>query len=133
MQNYSCAEENEYTWFYRSRYYGGSCTSRSQITYDHDKVGITSDGKFMIHDHVLYRITPYKKFEKKERYNFGGIVGPQDATVLYLVYEIIYEPNFILHEKDTTMHFKFLKRDGKYEFLYLGFNNKEFRQRPDDE
>lgn len=99
-----------YTWFYKSKY-----IDRSHVTDSNDKIGISSDGRFMIHDGIINKINLYKRVKSN-----GS---------MRLIYNVENQPNLMFHSYSTFVYFKFDVKNGEPIFSYLGFNGGEYRER----
>jgi len=114
-----CDDIDEYTWFYKLRYFFDPCTKKIKLGYDNDKIGISSNGKYMTHDDIMWELIFFKKYEDVEG---------DGKRYLYLIYKINKGIDLIMRRDDTLLYFKYEKQpNGKTNFMSIGFNNAEFR------
>jgi hypothetical protein len=95
-----------YTWYYKN----------NQL--NNDRIGISPDGKFMMHDGMIHQLTKFKTLEKKES---------KDKIALYLIYKIDNQANLILQEYENVLYFKYFGLDmNNMKFAFVGFNGVEY-------
>ena len=96
---------DNYKWFYNN--------NRS-----YDKIGISPDEKYIMHDNVLFTLTKFKNININNN--------------LYLVYKLNQSNNIILydsilHKQHTELYFKFKKNKKKSVFNCIIFNGKSYK------
>jgi hypothetical protein len=101
-----------YTWFYKSKYDGNARLYGSES----DKIGISSDGKSMIHDGIINNINLFKRVKANK--------------TIRVIYKLEDQQNLMFSSRDAFIYFKFEEVGGKEPvFSYLGFNGGEYRER----
>lgn len=93
-------EDDDYTWFYNK---------------NNDKIGISLDAKYMMHDGMINEITLYKRTRTK------------DGDILKLIYTLNNQKNLMLQTDKTYLYFCYSTVNGKKVFDHLGFNHGEYR------
>ncbi len=96
-----------YTWFYKNKQY---CN---------DKLGISSDGTFMMHDDMIHKLTKFKTLARKL----------DNTLYLYLIYKIDDQTNWILQEYENILTFKYIGENiQNMKLNSIIFNGVEFTQ-----
>lgn len=114
-----CDDIENYVWYYKIRYFFNPCSKKIRLGYDNDKIGISQNGKYMMHDNIVWELVFFRKYEDTEK---------DGEKFLYLIYKITNGTDIIMRRKDTLLYFKYKKRqDGKQSFMAIGFNNSEFK------
>lgn len=115
--NYETDDMN-YKWYYKARHMFDPCTKKIKVVYDGDKIGISSDGKFMMHDNMMCKLELWKKHEE---------VKSTNEKYLYLMYKFNGGIDLIMRRNESLLHFKYLKVGGnKTVFVSIGFNNANY-------
>jgi len=114
----------QYAIYTESKYEGGSCISRSQTIFYDNKIAVAENLKTIIVDDKLYNLDYIKSSQKKDRYNYGGIRGPQEVSKMTVDFKLSNGENlcFIMLDKYNTGFI--LDR--------IDFRNKEYRFATDD-
>jgi hypothetical protein len=101
-----------YTWYYNTI---------SSLQYE-DKIGISPDGKYLLHDGIPSELVKFRKFEKAE------FIDKKMMTAKYIVFRIKGQRNYILHEADRTIYFKFIgETNNEMVFDHVGFNGSSYK------
>lgn len=115
-----CRDENDnYSWFYKSRPLYDKNEKRYLKVNDEIKIGISSDGKYLMHDGIIQELKLYKRTQEineKNRY-------------LNLLYRFGDQIDYAIHRQYILINFKFLDiYNGKPEFMYIEMDGSQFRK-----
>jgi hypothetical protein len=100
-----------FTWYYNND---------SPSCYE-DKIGISHDCKYVMHDGISHEIEKFKKFQKYE------IIDKKNIIAKYLVYKLKHQSNYMFHEEHITIYFKYIGLSyDDIKFAYVGFNGGRY-------
>jgi hypothetical protein len=86
-----------------------------------DKIGISPDGKYLLHDNIPCELMELRKFEKVE------FINKKMMSAKYIVFRIVGQRNYIFHEADRTIYFKFIGEiNSEMKFDHVGFNGSTY-------
>ena len=109
-----------YTWYYKTRYIFDICTKKMQMGFDDDKIGISLDGNYMIHDGIMWKLDFFNKHKE---------IGKNMQKFSYIIYKFSNGQNIITRNRSAFLSFKYSEdMTGKVTFLCIIFNNAEFKK-----
>ena len=120
----------EFVWFNRSIYQDVCVSIKPQLAFYDDKIGISKDGRAMVHDGILYILTRLGEKDEIEPIVLRDRLGPVNVKVRYVFYRVGSRSDLVFGVSPVSLlYFKFFyKQNGKLAFAHVGYLGAEFRR-----